>query len=94
MENKIMNEILKYNMSRIVEKAYSNEFVILQVCKIRYILPFGKIMQHQISFRIQNKKSKVENYLNFINQIDDKLITLQSYRNRISSIKFKNKIYK
>ena len=59
--NKIMNEILKYNMSCIVEKAYSMGFVILQVCKIRYILPFGKIMLHQISFRIQNEKGKVEN---------------------------------
>jgi hypothetical protein len=68
-------------------------FVILQVCKIRYILPFGKIMQHQISFRIQNEKGKVENYLNFINQIEDKLITLQSHRIGLSSLEFKNKIY-
>jgi hypothetical protein len=43
-------------MSCIVEKAYSMGFVILQVCKIHYILPFGKIMQHQISFRIQSRK--------------------------------------
>jgi hypothetical protein len=41
-------------------------------------------MQHQI----QNKKGKLENYLNFINQIEDKLIALQSHRIRISSVKF------
>ena len=91
--NKIMNEILKYNMSCIVEKAYSMAFVILQVCKIRYILPFGKIMQHQISLRIQNEKGKVENYVNFINQIEDKLVALQSHRIGLSSLEFKNKIY-
>lgn len=91
--NKIMNEILKYNMSCIVEKAYSMGFVILQVCKIRYILPFGKIMQHQISFRIQNEKGKVENYLNFLNQIEDKLVALQSHRIGLSSLEFKDKIY-
>jgi len=68
-------------------------FVILQVCIIHYILHFGKIMQHQISFRIQNEKGKVENYLNFINQIEDKLITLQSHRIGLSSLEFKNKIY-
>jgi hypothetical protein len=46
-----------------------------------------------ISFRIQNKKGKVENYLNFINQIEDKLIALQSHRIGLSSVEFKNKIY-
>jgi len=78
-------------MSCIVEKTYSMVFVILQECKIHYILPFGKIMQHQISFRIQNEKGKVDNYLNFINQIEDKLIGLQSHRIGISSVEFKDK---
>jgi ATP-dependent protease ClpP protease subunit len=91
--NKIVNEIIKYNMSCIVEKAYSMGFVILQACKIRYILPFGKIMQHQISFRIQNEKAKVESYLLFINQIEEKLITLQSHRIGLSLLEFKEKTY-
>jgi len=50
-------------------------------------------MLHQISFRIQNEKGKIENYLNFINQIEDKLIALQSHRIGLSSLEFKNKIY-
>ena len=91
--NKIINEILKYNMSCIVEKAYSMGFVILQACKTRYILPFGKIMQHQISFGFENEKAKVESYLLFINQIEEKLITLQTHRIGLSLIEFKEKTY-
>ena len=91
--NKIISEILKYNMSCIAEKAYSMGFAILQACKYRYILPFGKIMQHQISFSIQNEKAKIESYLDFIHQIEEKLVLIQSQRIGISSVDFKKKIY-
>ena len=88
---KIINEILKYDVNCIAEKAYSMAFAILQACKTRYLLPFGKLMQHQISFGISNEKEKIVNYLDFVNQMEKKLLLLQSSKLNISISEFKNK---
>ena len=64
--NKILTEIQKYNLSCITDRAYSMGFVLLQGCTKRYIRQFGRIMQHQISYGIQNEKGKIDSYANFI----------------------------
>ena len=76
--NKILMEIQKYNLSCITDRAYSMGFVLLQGCKNRYIRQFGRIMQHQISYGIQNEKGKIDSYANFIDQVEDELVEMQS----------------
>ena len=91
--NKIIREVQKNNMSCIVEKAYSMGFAILQSCNRRLMLPYGKIMQHQISFGVQNEKAKIESYINFINQMEHDLVNMQATKIGITNEEFKNKTY-
>ena len=76
--NKIVNEIQKYNLSCIAQKAISMGFVILQSCDKRYVTPLATLMQHQMSYGIVNEKAKVESYVEFIKQIGDELAEMLS----------------
>jgi ATP-dependent protease ClpP protease subunit len=78
--SKIMMEVQKYNLSCIADRAYSMGFVILQSCANRYIRPYGRIMQHQISYAIKNEKGKIDSYANFIDQIETELVEMQAGR--------------
>ena len=75
---KIITEFQKYNITCIVDKAYSMAFAILQVCDKRYLLPHGKIMQHQISLGIMNEFGKIKSYLDFVGQMEYELLNIQS----------------
>jgi ATP-dependent protease ClpP protease subunit len=77
---KIINEVRNYNISCVAEKAYSMGFSIFQSCYNRYILPNGKLMQHQISFGIGGELAKVNNYVNFIKQIEEEIVELEATR--------------
>lgn len=88
---KIITEIMKYNITCIAEKAYSMAFAILQSCTTRYILPFGKLMQHQISLGLMNELGKIESYIKFINEMEVELLKLQSNKIGISSEELKNR---
>ena len=87
--NKIVNEVQKYNIACVAERAYSMGFVILQACKKRYITPYGRIMQHQLSYGIGNEKAKVESYVDFIGQIEETLANMQASRIGMSLDKFR-----
>ena len=87
--NKMLMEIQKYNLSCIADRAYSMGFVLLQVCKNRYIRPYSRIMQHQISYGIQNEKGKIDNYANFIDQIEDELVEMQSSKIGLNKDRFR-----
>jgi len=89
--NKIIREVQYYNLKCIAEKAYSMAFAIFQSCKYRYIIPFSKLMQHQISLGIQNEKGKIENYMQFINQIENELVLIQSSKLNMNPDEFKLK---
>lgn len=91
--NKIVNEVQKYNISCIANRAYSMGFVILQACKHRYITPFGRIMQHQISYGIANEKAKVESYAKLIEQVETYLAEMQSSKIGIGIDEFRQKTY-
>lgn len=77
---KIINEVRNYNISCVAEKAYSMGFSIFQSCYNRYILPNGKLMQHQISFGIGGELAKVNNYVNFIKQIETEIVEMEATR--------------
>jgi len=91
--NKIVSEIQKYKLNCIAERAYSMGFVILQACKNRYITPYGRIMQHQISYGVSNEKGKVESYVSFVNQLEDEMTEMQAARINISPEEFTKRTY-
>lgn len=91
--NLIVNEVQKYNIACIAQKAYSMGFVILQACRERYITPYGKIMQHQISYGIGNEKAKVESYVDLIKQVEENLASMQASKIGISLDEFRLKTY-
>ena len=79
----IMNEVKNHHVKCIVQRAYSMGFVILQACSTRYILPFGSVMQHQISFGIRGELGKVKSYTSLVEQYENYLADLQSRRIRM-----------
>ena len=91
--NKIVEEILKYNLDCIASKAISMGFVILQSCNKRYITDYATLMQHQISYGIMNEKEKVESFVNYIKQVDTKLTKLQADKIGISPSILKKRTY-
>ena len=91
--NKIVNEIRKYNLSCIAQKAISMGFVIFQSCNERYITQLSTLMQHQMSYGIMNEKAKIESYVNYIKQISHHLVGLQSKKIGISRKEFERRTY-
>lgn len=91
--NKIINEIKKYNITCIAEKAISMGFVILQSCEKRFITPMATLMQHQMSYGISNEKEKVESYVKFIKQIGDYLVRMQASKIGITPKAFEDLTY-
>lgn len=89
--NRLLMEIQKYNLSCIADRAYSMGFVLLQGCKNRYIRPYGRIMQHQISYAIRNEKGKIDSYQDFINQLENDLVNMQSSRVGLTPQEFRYK---
>ena len=88
---KIISEINKYGSVCIAEQAYSMGFAILQSCKERLILPHGSIMQHQISLGVSDEKGKIDNYMKYIDQIENHMTEIQSERVGLTSDAFKLK---
>lgn len=91
--NKIVEEIIRYKLNCIASKAISMGFVIFQSCNKRYITDYTTLMQHQISYGILNEKEKIESYVNYIKQIDDKLTRIQADKIGITPSKLKKKTY-
>ena len=89
---KIVSEVKKHNLSCIADTAYSMGFIIFQACKNRYITSSGRLMQHQMAFGIADQKNRVENYIEFINQMEDEIVEAQASRINITHEVFRAKI--
>ena len=89
---KIIDEVKKYNISCIAERAYSMGFAIFQSCSVRYIVPHGKLMQHQISYGHSTELGKMNSYIHYINNIHTELVKQQSRRMRLPTRKFEMNI--
>jgi ATP-dependent protease ClpP protease subunit len=89
---KIVAEVQKYNLSCIADTAYSMGFIIFQACKNRYIVSSGRLMQHQMAFGVADQKNRVENYIDFINQMEDEIVETQAARINITQETFRAKI--
>ena len=89
---RIVDEVEKYKLKCIAHKAYSMGFVILQACSKRYVTPYSSVMQHQISYGVANEKAKVESYVNFVDQVGEKLDKMQAKKIGLEYETFKKKI--
>lgn len=84
----IIGEVQSHNLNCIVQKAYSMGFAILQACNKRYLLPFGSVMQHQISMGIQGELGKIKSYVSLVTQYQSYLVDLQAQRINVTSDQF------
>tara|TARA_A100001015_G_scaffold234396_1_gene265883 strand:+ start:12770 stop:13456 length:687 start_codon:yes stop_codon:yes gene_type:complete len=89
---KIVSELKKYNVDCVAETAYSMGFIIFQSCKNRYLLPHGKLMQHQMYLGIQDQKSRIDSYMRFIDKMEHDINKMQAKRINITVKEFKKKI--
>ncbi len=74
----LITEIRKNNISCVAQRAYSMAFAILQSCEYRYMLPSGRLMQHQISFGIEDSLYKIQNYVSYVSQMENYLVNMQA----------------
>lgn len=88
----LITEIQKNNITCIAERAYSMAFAILQSCNTRYILPSGKLMQHQITFGIQESLYKIRNYVSYVTQMESYLTKIQAKKIKMTEKLFIDKI--
>lgn len=70
----------------------SMAFIILQSCPVRMATYSSVLMQHQMSLSLKGNIENINNYLDFIRDIDDDLDTLQSEKIGISKDEFKKRI--
>lgn len=70
----------KYNMTCIVDRAYSMGFLLFQACSQRYILPYGSLMQHDMSLRLDDEYTKIQSYMNYLRKLYHRLVHLQIKR--------------
>ena len=64
----------------VVDHAYSMAFHILQHCKKRYIVPNGRIMQHQISITISEQIYNLKKYMHIIESVYSDMMKYESNR--------------
>lgn len=76
------------NITCIVDRAYSMGFLLFQACSQRYILPYGSLMQHDMSLGIHDEFSRIESYFSFLRKLYYRLIDLQIKRIGISKKSF------
>ena len=90
---KMFDEIDKFNMTCIAQRAYSMGFTILQACAKRFITPYATLMQHQMSYGLRGEKEKLENYAMHVKDMDDRLTQIQARKIGITDKEFKDKTY-
>ena len=67
-------------------------FLLFQACSQRYILPYGSLMQHDMSLGFQDEFTKIESYMKYIHKLYHRLISFQIERIGISRKNFLEKI--
>lgn len=80
------------NVVCVADFAASMAFVILQSCPKRMALPSSVLMQHQMSLGLEGPLENVNNYLDFIHQINENLESMQAERLNMTIHDFKQKV--
>lgn len=89
---RLISEVINHNISCIAERAYSMGFAILQSCYKRYILRHGKLMMHQVSFGVHNDLGRIENYVNFVQQMDFEMNEMMASRIKMHPHVFRERV--
>ncbi len=89
---RIMPYLETKNVTCVVDRAYSMGFFLLQSCKQRYILPYGSIMQHDMSLNLADEYPKIQSYFKYLSTLYDNMISKQIDRIGISKTNFLEKI--
>lgn len=76
----------------VADFAASMAFAIFQSCPVRYVTTSSLLMQHQMSLGVKGNLQNINNYLTFINEVDNDLEELQSSRLQMDKTSFKNKV--
>lgn len=80
-------------VSCIADTAISMGFVIFQACNHRYVTKYATLMQHQMSLSgIEGKLYDINSHIEFINQIEVELNTMQANKIRMCPYEFKKRI--
>lgn len=95
--NKLIDQIKTLEMNDInvvcvADFAASMAFVILQACPKRLALPSSILMQHQMSLSLDGALESVNNYMDFIHQINKNLDSMQATRMNMTLEDFKMKV--
>ena len=85
-------ELTGLRVNCIADFAASMAFVILQACPKRMALPSSVLMQHQMSLSLDGALESVNNYLDFIHQININTEKMQADRLNMTVDEFKNKV--
>lgn len=85
---RMIEQINRYKLNCYANNAYSMAFVIFQSCNSRFISEYSKLMQHQIKFGLSDEIRKMENFFEYVREIEDKLIDLQINKLNISRNRF------
>lgn len=88
---KALNE-RKIKVTCIADFAASMAFAIFQACPIRYVTISSVLMQHQMSLGIKGSLYNLNNYMDFIKQIDEDLDIMQSEKLKLDMKEFQTKI--
>jgi ATP-dependent protease ClpP protease subunit len=82
----------KIKVTCIADFAASMAFAIFQACEIRYVTLSSILMQHQMSLGIKGSLYNLNNYMDFIKQIDEDLDIMQSEKLKLDMKEFQTKI--
>lgn len=85
-------ELNNVNVVCVADFAASMAFVILQSCPKRMALPSSVLMQHQMSLGLEGNLENVNNYLDFIHQININLESMQANRINMTVDDFRLKV--
>ena len=81
-----------HSLQCIANQAMSMAFHIFQHCDKRLILPNTILMQHQMSLQTSGQLENINNYLNLLNAVNERLIQIESTRLKISPEEYKYNI--
>lgn len=90
--NRLLPFFQSHNMTCIADRAISMGFFLFQQCQNRIMLPYGVLMQHDMSILLMDELPKVHSYMRFLSELEDNMVKLQTDRINITTESFKEKI--
>ncbi len=90
--NRLLPFFQLYNMTCVADRAISMGFFLFQQCQNRIMLPYGVLMQHDMTILLMDELPKVHSYMQFLSQLEENMVQLQTDRINITTDLFKEKV--